>query len=82
MGPEMPLGANEIEVITIEREHLSAVLYRALGFVNGELLKDTLDRNPHIVDLPLVYPENIKIRVRTDLSESKVSEVQTLWSRE
>lgn len=79
MSPQQP-EATEIEVSTLDREHLSEFLYRVLGFVNSQLLTDTLKLNPHLTDLPPRYPENTKIIVPINIEPSTETQVQTLWS--
>lgn len=79
MSPEQPLGENEVEVTTFEREHLSGVIYRTLGFVTAGILTDTLNRNPHLLDLPLLYPANTKIRIVTNVEVKRDRPVLTLW---
>ena len=79
MSPEQPLAENEVEVTTFDREHLSSLIYRTLGFVNAAILADTLKRNPHLVDLPLLYPENTKVRIFTEVDVQSEREVLTLW---
>ena len=78
MSPQQE--TTEIEVTTLDREHLSEFLYRILGFVNSQLLTDTLKRNPHLTDLPTRYPENTKIVVPINIEPSPEAQVQTLWS--
>ena len=80
MSPTQPLGENEIEVRTFDREHLSAVLFRALGFTNADILADTLKRNPHLVDLPLLLPENTVVRIERVEEQIPVIPARTLWS--
>lgn len=69
----------EVEITTRDREHLSGVLYRVLGFVNSEVLNDTYNRNPHLAELPVLYPENTKIKIALNIEKSNEQEVLTLW---
>lgn len=79
MSPEQPLGENEVEVMTFEREHLSSVIYRTLGFVTAEVLTETLKRNPHLLVLPFLYPADTKIRIFKAATEDRERKVLTLW---
>lgn len=79
MSPEQPLLENEVEISTIDGEHLSGVIYRTLGFVNADVLTDTLNRNPHLLTLPLRYPANTKIRIYTEAEKQTELQVKTLW---
>ena len=69
----------EVEISTRDREHLSGVLFRVLGFVNAEVFADTLKRNPHLAELPLLYPANTKITIALNVEPSNEQEVETLW---
>lgn len=81
MSPQQPLPENEVEVTTIDREHLSAVIYRTLGFVSSKVFTDTMNRNPHLVELPPLFPANTKIRIFTEVeAETPTRQVLTLWS--
>lgn len=73
------MSTNTITVTTIDGETLSGVLYRTRGFVNSEILADTLKRNPHLVYLPLKYPAETEIIISTAIQEEKQEAVQTLW---
>ena len=80
MSQQLPNTApTEVEITTRDREHLSSVLFRVLGFVNAEVFADTLERNPHLAELPLLYPENTKITIALNIEPSNEQQVQTLW---
>ena len=70
----------EVEVTTRDREHLSGVIYRTLGFVNNEVLVQTLNQNPHLAEMPPLYPANTKIVINIDVEQSNEQEVLTLWT--
>lgn len=75
----MSPATNLIEVKTRDREHLSAVLFRTLGTVTPEILTDTIQRNPHLTELPALYPENVTIVIKRDIETNTEAQVQTLW---
>ena len=79
MSPEQLLSDGEVEVRTFDREHLSSVIYRTLGFVTAAVLTDTLNRNPHLLELPYLYPANTKIRIFKEVEAKRERTVLTLW---
>ena len=76
MNPTQP----NLQILTRDREHLSGVLYRTFGFVTAELLHDTLELNPHLTELPYLYPAHTLITLPADPQDSNELSVQTLWS--
>ena len=80
MSPTQPDSSNEIEVSTRDGEHLSSILYRVLGFVNAKILRDTLQRNPHLAEQPPLYPAQIVIQIAITAEQTQEIPAQTLWS--
>ena len=70
-----------IDYITGDGANLSGILYEVYGFVNAELLRDTLELNPHLTELDLVYPSNTEIKLQDpdDVIQETETQLEKLW---
>ena len=61
------------EVTILDHDTIDLVVFRTLGVVNAELLKETYDLNPEISNYGATLPAGIKVTV-PDLPSSTVIE--------
>lgn len=59
-------------------ENLSSIIFNYYGKINAVLLRDVLDANQNLADIPTVFPPNTKILL-PDIDEDTEIPVATLW---
>ena len=59
-------------------ENLSSIIFDYYGKINAVLLRDVLDANQNLADIPTVFPPNTEI-VLPDIDEDSEVPVPTLW---
>lgn len=59
-------------------ENLSGIIFDYYGKINSVLLRDVLDANQNLADIPTVFPPNTQI-ILPDIDEDADIPVATLW---
>ena len=63
---------------TTEGENLSAICYQFYGKIDSVILRDVLDVNQNLADIPTVFPVNTVVHLPDIVDDTEVP-VQTLW---
>ena len=69
-----------IEYVTVDGENLSGVLYKVYGFVDAKLLRDTLQQNPSLLELPFIYSAGTRILLEESVSRDEGASLERLWA--
>lgn len=66
------------EYFTTAGENLSSIIFEYYGKINAVFLRDVLEANQNLADIPTVFPPNTKI-ILPDIDEDTDIPVATLW---
>ena len=63
---------------TNEGQNLSEIIYSYYGKINTSILREVLDSNQNLADVPTVFPVDTLIHL-PDIADDTEVPVQTLW---